>query len=82
MSVVLSSVRNLITGGAGYLCSHLVNGLMQAGEVVLCLSNCLTGRKANIQQRIGHPRFDSIRDDVTELIRLEVDRILHLAGMA
>ena len=72
-------MRNLITGGAGFLGSHLVDRLMQAGEEVICLDNYFTGRKTNISQWIGHPRFELIRHDVTEPIRLEVDRIWHLA---
>jgi UDP-glucuronate decarboxylase len=71
--------RNLVTGGAGFLGSHLVDRLMQAGEEVLCLDNYVTGRKQNIGAWIGHPRFELIRHDVTEPIRLEVDRIWHLA---
>ncbi|TCD57565.1 NAD-dependent dehydratase [Synechococcus sp. BS56D] len=71
--------RNLITGGAGFLGSHLTDRLMEAGEEVICLDNYFTGRKSNIAQWIGHPRFELIRHDVTEPIRLEVDRIWHLA---
>jgi len=71
--------RNLITGGAGFVGSHLVDRLMEAGEEVICLDNFFTGRKANVAQWIGHPRFELIRHDVTEPIRLEVDRIWHLA---
>jgi UDP-glucuronate decarboxylase len=74
-----SLTRNLITGGAGFVGSHLVDRLMQAGEEVICLDNYFTGRKANIAQWIGHPRFELIRHDVTEPIKLEVDRIWHLA---
>ena len=74
-----SLVRNLVTGGAGFLGSHLCDCLMEAGEEVICLDNYFTGRKANIAQWIGHPRFELIRHDVTEPIKLEVDRIWHLA---
>ena len=74
-----SSKRNLITGGAGFVGSHLVDRLMAAGEEVICLDNYFTGRKANVAQWIGHPNFELIRHDVTEPIRLEVDRIWHLA---
>ena len=74
-----SSKRNLITGGAGFVGSHLVDRLMEAGEEVICLDNYFTGRKANLAQWIGHPNFELIRHDVTEPIRLEVDRIWHLA---
>ena len=73
------SGRNLVTGGAGFVGSHLIDRLMKAGEEVICLDNYFTGRKSNIAQWIGHPRFELIRHDVTEPIRLEVDRIWHLA---
>jgi UDP-glucuronate decarboxylase len=76
---VASSKRNLITGGAGFVGSHLVDRLMAAGEEVICLDNYFTGRKANVAQWIGHPNFELLRHDVTEPIRLEVDRIWHLA---
>ena len=59
--------------------SHLVDRLMEAGEEVLCLDNYFTGRKQNIERWLGNPRFELIRHDVTEPIRLEVDRIWHLA---
>ena len=72
-------MRNLITGGAGFLGSHLTDHLMKAGEEVICLDNYFTGRKSNIAQWIGHPDFELIRHDVTEPIKLEVDRIWHLA---
>ena len=72
-------MRNLVTGGAGFLGSHLVDRLMQANEEVICLDNYFTGRKVNIQKWIGHPNFELIRHDVTEPIKLEIDRIWHLA---
>ena len=72
-------IRNLVTGGAGFIGSHLVDRLIQAGEEVLCLDNTFTGRKANVRQWRDHPRFEFIRHDVTEPIKLEVDRIWHLA---
>ena len=72
-------MRHLVTGGAGFLGSHLVDRLMQANEEVICLDNYFTGRKLNIQKWIGHPNFELIRHDVTEPIKLEIDRIWHLA---
>jgi len=75
----MSPLRNLVTGGAGFVGSHLVDRLMEAGEEVLCLDNYFTGRKDNVAHWFGHPRFELIRHDVTEPIRLEVDRIWHLA---
>ena len=71
--------RNLVTGGAGFLGSHLVDRLMGVGEEVICLDNFFTGRKANISQWIDNSRFELIRHDVTEPIKIEVDRIWHLA---
>ena len=71
--------RNLVTGGAGFLGSHLIDKLMIDGEDVICLDNYFTGRKSNVSKWIGHPHFELIRHDVTEPIRLEVDRIWHLA---
>ncbi len=73
------TLRNLVTGGAGFLGSHLIDRLMEAGEDVICLDNYYTGRKDNVRHWIGHPSFELIRHDVTDPIRLEVDRIWHLA---
>ena len=70
---------HLVAGGAGFLGSHLIDRLMEDGDEVICLDNYFTGRKANIARWIGHPRFELIRHDVTEPIKLEVDRIWHLA---
>ena len=70
---------NLITGGAGFLGSHLTDKLINIGEEVICIDNFFTGRKNNLQKWIGHPRFELIRHDVVEPIYLEVDRIWHLA---
>tara|TARA_Y100001968_G_C19406174_1_gene743755 strand:- start:218 stop:1147 length:930 start_codon:yes stop_codon:yes gene_type:complete len=72
-------VRNLVTGGAGFLGSHLVDRLMEAGEEVICLDNYFTGRKSNVSKWINDPLFELIRHDVTEPIQLEIDRIWHLA---
>ena len=71
--------RNLVTGGAGFLGSHLIDHLMKSNEEVICLDNYFTGRKKNISHWIGHPNFELIRHDVTQPIYLEVDRIWHLA---
>ncbi|MCP9828145.1 MAG: SDR family NAD-dependent epimerase/dehydratase [Cyanobium sp.] len=75
----MASRRNLVTGGAGFLGSTLVDRLMEAGEEVICLDNYFTGTKVNVARWIGHPSFELIRHDVTEPILLEVDRIWHLA---
>ncbi|MEI6561310.1 MAG: UDP-glucuronic acid decarboxylase family protein [Verrucomicrobiota bacterium] len=72
-------MRILITGGAGFLGSHLSERLIEAGHEVLCLDNFFTGRKANIQHLIGNPRFELIRHDVIEPFKAEVDQIFNLA---
>jgi UDP-glucuronate decarboxylase len=72
-------MKILVTGGAGFLGSHLIDRLMQNGDEVICLDNFYTGNKQNIIHWIGHPNFELIRHDVTEPIRLEVDKIYHLA---
>ena len=72
-------MRNLVTGGAGFLGSHLIERLMKEGQEVICLDNYFTGSKSNIDKWIGNKNFELIRHDVTEPIRLEIDRIWHLA---
>jgi len=72
-------MRILVTGGAGFIGSHLIDRLMQGGHEVLCLDNFFTGHKRNIQHWFGQPNFELIRHDITEPIRLEVDQIYHLA---
>lgn len=69
----------LVTGGAGFIGSHLIDRLMEDGHEVLCLDNFYTGHKRNILKWLNHPNFELIRHDVTEPIRLEVDQIYHLA---
>ena len=71
--------RNLVTGGAGFLGSHLIDKLMSLGEEVICIDNYFTGTKSNIMKWISHPNFELLRHDVTEPIQLEVDKIWHLA---
>lgn len=72
-------MRILVTGGAGFIGSHLVDRLMEAGHEVLCLDNFYTGTKRNILKWLDHPYFELIRHDITEPIRVEVDQIYHLA---
>ena len=77
--LILKPMRILVTGGAGFLGSHLIDRLMIAGHDVICLDNFYTGNKQNVLQWMGNPKFDLIRHDITEPIRLEVDQIYHLA---
>ncbi|MDJ1177493.1 SDR family oxidoreductase [Roseofilum sp. BLCC_M91] len=72
-------MRILVTGGAGFVGSHLIDRLMEAGHEVICLDNFYTGNKRNILQWLDNPYFELIRHDITEPIRLEVDQIYHLA---
>ncbi len=72
-------MRILVTGGAGFIGSHLIDRLMEQGHEVLCLDNFYTGHKRNIEKWLGHPYFELVRHDITEPIRLEVDQIYHLA---
>jgi len=72
-------MRILVTGGAGFIGSHLIDRLMEAGHEVLCLDNFYTGTKRNILKWLDNPYFELIRHDITEPIRLEVDQIYHLA---
>ena len=74
-----SPVKNLVTGGAGFVGSHLVDRLMKSGEKVICLDNFFTGRQENIEHWIGDRSFELIHHDVAEPIKLDVDRIWHLA---
>jgi len=74
-----SPLRNLITGGAGFLGSHLVDRIMKSGEKVICLDNFFTGSKENIEYWIGHPSFELVDHDITDPIKIDVDRIWHLA---
>jgi UDP-glucuronate decarboxylase len=73
------TLRILVTGGAGFVGSHLVDRLMIAGHIVIVVDNMFTGRQRNVIQWIGHPHFQLIVHDVVEPIMLEVDQIYHLA---
>lgn len=72
-------MRILITGGAGFIGSHLCDRLLNNGHDVLCLDNFFTGAKRNISGHFGNPRFEMIRHDVVEPILLEVDQIYNFA---
>lgn len=76
--------RTLITGGAGFLGSHLCERLLREGHEVLCMDNLITGDLANIDHLFGHPGFKFIKYDVTEFVYVEggLDYILHFASPA
>lgn len=71
--------RVLVTGGAGFLGSHLCERLLNEGNDVICLDNLFTGSKDNIRHLMGNPYFEFIRHDITEPIYVEVDQIYNLA---
>ncbi|ASQ89828.1 NAD-dependent dehydratase [Prosthecochloris sp. GSB1] len=71
--------KNLVTGGSGFLGSHLCRRLLDRGDEVLCVDNFFTGDKSNILDLIGNPRFELLRHDVTFPLYVEVDEIYNLA---
>jgi UDP-glucuronate decarboxylase len=75
----LSTKRVLVTGGAGFLGSHLCERLIDAGHEVLCVDNFFTGRRSTVGPLLDHPRFELMRHDVTFPLYVEVDEIYNLA---
>lgn len=71
--------RILVTGGAGFLGSHLCERLLQEGHEVLCVDNYLTGTRSNLAHLLGNPHFDVLRHDITFPLYVEVDEIYNLA---
>ena len=71
--------RVLVTGGAGFLGSHLCERLIDKGDEVICMDNCFTGRKKNIYHLLENPKFEFIRHDITFPLYIEVDQIYNLA---
>ncbi|KRZ78450.1 UDP-glucuronic acid decarboxylase 1, partial [Trichinella papuae] len=74
--------RILITGGSGFVGSHLVDQLLLDGHQVICVDNHFTGQKRNIEHWIGHPNFELISHDISNPLYLTVDQIYHLASPA
>ncbi|GAB5467386.1 MAG: SDR family oxidoreductase [Rhodospirillales bacterium] len=79
MGLSLLRKRVLVTGGAGFLGSHLCRRLLERGDDVLCVDNFSTGAKDNIADLLGAPFFEVLRHDVTQPLRAEVDEIYNLA---
>ena len=71
--------RILVTGGAGFLGSHLCERLLEQGHEVICVDNCFTGTKRHIRHLLNHPSFEFIRHDITFSLYVEVDEIYNLA---
>ena len=77
--IMKDNIINIVTGGAGFLGSHLIDNLIINGEKVICIDNFVSGNKKNIHQWRGHPNFKLIIHDITKPISNEVDKIWHLA---
>ncbi|WP_067465347.1 UDP-glucuronic acid decarboxylase family protein [Nocardia amamiensis] len=75
----MHSKRIVITGGAGFIGSHLCERLLGEGHAIVCLDNLYTGSRHNIEHMLGHPRFEFVRHDVCEPFHFEADQIFHLA---
>ncbi len=71
--------RILVTGGAGFLGSHLIDRLLARGDEVVCVDNLFTGTKRNLEHVLNHPRFEFMRHDVTHPLFIEVDQIYNMA---
>jgi len=69
----------LVTGGAGFLGSHLCERLLEQGQDVVCMDNFFTGRRGNVAHLLDNPRFELLRHDVVDPFKVEVDRIFNLA---
>ena len=74
-----TNIRVLVTGGAGFLGSHLCDRLLDEGREVLCIDNFYTGTRRNVRHLIGRPEFELLRHDVTFPLYVEVDQIFNLA---
>ena len=71
--------RVLVTGGAGFLGSHLCDKLVKQADEVICVDNLFTGSKDNIKHLLSEPNFEFIRHDITQPLYIEVDQIYNLA---
>jgi UDP-glucuronate decarboxylase len=76
---MISTKRILVTGGAGFLGSHLCERLVSDGAEVICLDNFFTGARDNVAHLLGNPRFELVRHDIEQPLTMEVDEIYHLA---
>jgi nucleoside-diphosphate-sugar epimerase len=75
-------MKVLVTGGAGFVGSHLCDALIERGEEVTCVDNYLTGNPKNVAHLAGHPRFRLVEHDVTQPLEVETEAIFHLASPA
>ena len=75
----MQGTRNLITGGCGFIGSHLSRKLLNQGEEVICIDNFYTGNESNIKKCLEFPKFEFLKHDITKPIKIDVDKIWHLA---
>src|SRR5262252_850323 len=75
----MARLRILVSGGSGFLGSHLCERLLGDGHEVVCLDNFFTGTRVNVEHLLDNHRFELVRHDVTEPLTLEVDEVYHLA---
>ncbi|MCG8451058.1 MAG: GDP-mannose 4,6-dehydratase, partial [Pirellulales bacterium] len=76
----MSSIKRiLVTGGAGFLGSHLCERMVEEGHDVICLDNFFTSQKTNVEHLLSEPNFELIRHDITQPVFLEVDEVYNLA---
>lgn len=75
----MQGTRNLITGGCGFIGSHLSRKLLNQGEEVICIDNFHTGDESNIKKCLEFPKFEFLKHDITKPIKIDVDKIWHLA---
>jgi UDP-glucuronate decarboxylase len=73
-----SRTRTLVTGGSGFIGSHLCERLLRDGHEVLCVDNYFTGRRQNIEHLLANPRFEVMRHDITLPLYVEMDEIYNL----
>src|SRR6266550_8747582 len=71
--------RTLVTGGAGFIGSHLCERLLERGHDVICVDNYFTGTRDNVVSMLGNPRFELVRHDITFPLHIEIDEIYNLA---
>ncbi|MBV8592791.1 MAG: GDP-mannose 4,6-dehydratase, partial [Caulobacteraceae bacterium] len=76
---MIEEERVLVTGGAGFIGSHLCERLISEGREVLCVDNFFTGRRLNLAALLAEPRFELLRHDITIPLYVEADRIFNLA---
>jgi UDP-glucuronate decarboxylase len=76
---MLTERRVLITGGAGFIGSHLCERLLARGDEILCVDNFFTGTRCNVHHLLSHPRFELTRHDICFPLYVEVDQIFNLA---